>query len=303
MNIVNIAKQYFTLEDKGNEIYQIVNPTGEFDSVVIWGKTNSYRRFSISKSGGVREFLKYIVGLSDSEIENEYGIIASDNLTSTLRSYKRSKQDTGYALQDILYTPGYNAYIESRMLTEETARFYNLEVNGEDAAIPLYEHRDRIGTLYRNSASQVKGDRYRTMLVGTHEKPCVWPFPHLYNLRKNNVVVLVEGAWSVMRIHQVIKPLLPNIVPLATLGTNLTDELRDYLYEFKIIAILDDDTGGNQVASTLKEWMKLGLKIESYLPSFTQVNHYDQSSYVDDLSDKQLIKIFRAIKKQSHFLD
>lgn len=301
MNIVSIAKQYFKLEDKGNGVYQIVNPTGEFDSVVLWEHTNSYRRFSISKSGGIREFLRYIVGMPESQILEDYGDIEEDNLTKALRSYTKVKTDTGYSLQDIVYTPGYNQYIESRMISKETAAYYGLEVNGQDAIIPLHDNTfQRIGSLYRHSSPQVKGDRYRTQLTGNKEKPCVWPFTELKKLKGNSIVVLVEGAWSVMRLHQVIKPRYPNIVPLATLGTNIAQELKDYIYDFPMICILDDDTGGKHVSDVLLAWSKKDKEI--YNPYFKNLLCSNQSSYIDDLSDKQLLSLFKVIKCSSNLL-
>jgi len=301
MNIVTIAKQYFKLEDKGNGIFQIVNPTGQFDSVVLWEHTNSYRRFSKSVSGGVKEFLKYIVGMSESEIQSEYGDIGDDNLVKSLRHFDKTKMDTGYSLQDIIYTEGYNQYIQSRMISEETAKYYHLEVNGHDAIIPLYDNQfKRVGSLYRNSSPLIKGDRYRTQLAGTNEKPCVWPFTELKKLKRNSVIVLVEGAWSVMRVHQVIGVYLPNILPLATLGTNISEELKDYLYDFPIISILDDDTGGKHVADTLIKWKRKNIEI--YNPYFGSLLQSNQSSYIDDLDDKKLLSLFRVIKKDSKLL-
>lgn len=301
MNIITIAKQYFKLEDKGNGIFQIVNPTGQFDSVVLWEHTNSYRRFSKSVSGGVKEFLKYIVGMSESEIQSEYGDIGDDNLVKSLRHFDKTKMDTGYSLQDIIYTEGYNQYIQSRMISEETAKYYHLEVNGHDAIIPLYDNQfKRVGSLYRNSSPLIKGDRYRTQLAGTNEKPCVWPFTELKKLKRNSVIVLVEGAWSVMRVHQVIGVYLPNILPLATLGTNISEELKDYLYDFPIISILDDDTGGKHVADTLIKWKRKNIEI--YNPYFGSLLQSNQSSYIDDLDDKKLLSLFRVIKKDSKLL-
>lgn len=301
MNIVTIAKQYFQLEDKGNGIFQIVNPTGQFDSVVLWEHTNSYRRFSKSVSGGVKEFLKYIVGMSESEIQSEYGDIGDDSLVKSLRHFDRTKMDTGYSLQDIIYTEGYNQYIESRMISEDTAKYYHLEVNGHDAIIPLYDNQfKRVGSLYRNSSPLVKGDRYRTQLAGTNEKPCAWPFTELKKLKRDSVVVLVEGAWSAMRLHQVVVPYLPKLLPLATLGTNITQELKDYIYEFPIICLLDDDTGGKHVSETLIKWKRKDIEI--YNPYFSNLAQSNQSSYIDDLDDKKLLSLFRVIKKDSKLL-
>lgn len=303
MNIVQIAKQYFKLDYKGNGVYQISSPTGELDSVVLWEKTNSYRRFSIAKSGGVREFLKYIVKLTDNEIEAEYGDIGEDNLTKSLRTYRHAKEDTGLSLSDVVFKRGYNQYIESRMISEETASYFNLEINNQDVAIPLYDsERRRVGSLYRNSSPEVKGDRYRTLLVNNTEKPCCWSFIELHKVKRDSVIVLVEGAWSAMRIHQVIKPKVPNIIPLATLGTNLTAELKDFLHEFPIISIIDDDTGGAKVVQSLDKWKSEKMKVESYIPTWKRLSLCEQSSYVDDLSDKSLLKLFAKIKQTSKIL-
>lgn len=303
MNIVEIAKQYFKLHDKGNGIYEISTPDGQFDSVVLWEKTNSYRRFSIAKSGGIKEFLKYIVGLNDSQISEEYGDIAEDNLTRALRWYKRTKDDTGLSLSDVVFERGYNTYIESRMITQETADYFHLEINKNDVAIPLYSREQRrIGSLYRNSSPDCKGNRYRTILAGLADKPCCWSFLELNKLKSNSVIVLVEGAWSAMRIHQVIRPHIKNIVPIATLGTNLTDELRDYIYDFPVVSIIDEDTGGKTVIETLNKWKAKKMKIEYYMPSYKKLTMQEQSSYVDDLPDEKLKRLFYGILRNSSIL-
>jgi 5S rRNA maturation endonuclease (ribonuclease M5) len=118
---------------------------------------------------------------------------------------------------------------------------------------------------------------------------------HISNLSRDSVVVLVEGAWSVMRIHQVIKPLHPNIVPIATLGTWLTDELRTFLYDREILAILDADEGGNTVTSQLQRWSDQGIKVESY-----NVTLSNEVAYVDDVTDAQLKRLFQGISSSTH---
>lgn len=305
MNIIDIAKGYFDLDNKGNGIYQIKNPSGEFDSVVLWETTNSYHRFSTGKSGGIYEFLKYIVGLPESEINEQYGILEEDSLIKKLKAtVKRNKLDTGLSIQDVVFQQGYNKYIESRMISEETAKYYNLEVNGEDAIIPLYNvNNNRIGSLYRHSNPDSKGDRYRTLLVSNFEKPCVWPFPELYKRNSDSIIVLVEGAWSAMRIKQVMSKHIGTILPLATLGTNVTDELKQYLYEFRIISILDDDTGGQHVQQELQRWQKDGIKVEVYLPVINRLSEVNNTSgYIDDLSDIKLLNLFKKIKKCSSII-
>lgn len=302
MNLVDIAKQYFHLEHKGSNVYQIVNPSGQFDSVVIWGDTNSYHRFSNGTTGGTYEFLRYIVGLPEEEIDHD--LIKDIPLLSVLSRQKTQKADTGYALQDIIGEIGYNDYIHSRMITEETASYFHLEIKDENVVIPLYdESKNRVGSLVRNCHTEWKGDRYRTILAGYNEKPFVWSFLELYKAKPNSVVILVEGAWSVMRIHQVIKPVFPNVLPLATLGTKLENALRDMLFDLPIIAILDSDNGGRKVEKQLNQWQEQGMRIEIYEPTFKSVLSMVESSYyIDDLNDKQLLKLFKFIAKHRNML-
>ncbi|HNS41445.1 MAG TPA: hypothetical protein PKN22_01700 [Taishania sp.] len=296
MNIVEIAEKYFKVNKQGNGTYRLSTPDGKFDTVVLWEATNSYHRFSTGYSGGPFQFLKYIVGLNDDEIKEEYGESFVENaLVKALTESHFSKSDTGYTLQDVVFELGYNEYIKSRNISKETAEYFNLEVSDKDVIIPLYDrNKRRIGSLVRNHNPKVKGDRYRTMLIGSNEKPCVWSFSELYKIQANSIIILVEGAWSVMRIHQVIKPLIPNILPIATLGTNIHDELKQYIYDYPIISILDDDEGGNHVHNILQQWKKEKINVKTYIPTFSIVSKVS-SSYVDDISDKMLIELFRKI--------
>ena len=67
--------------------------------------------------------------------------------------------------------------------------------------------------------------------------------------------------------------------------------------DFPIIAILDDDEGGNKVEKTLASWQSDGLKIEMYIPEFnTLINYASESCYVDDLDDDKLAGLFKFIE-------
>lgn len=300
MNIIDVARQYFTLKIIGNGVYQIVNPTGKFDSVVLWEKTNSYHRFSNGKSGGVKEFLKYICGVNVDNMEFEDD---KNDILHILAPIKNNKENTDLSLLDVVADPVYNNYIQSRMINEITAKHYKLETYMQDVFIPLYdENKLRVGSIIRNGTAQSKTTRYKTHLIGAHKKPCCWRFPDLYEVNRNSVIVLVEGAWSVMRIHQVIKPIYPQVVPIATLGTTITDELKAYLGNNKIITILDDDAGGKHVETQMKQWSQTHKNIEIYIPSLPLERDKSNIIYVDDLSDKQLIKFFSLIKSNSNLL-
>lgn len=300
MNIIEIAQEYYTIRPKGHGVYDIHMPSGELDSIVLWEETNSYFRYSTRKGGGPREFLQYVVGLSLEEISEKLGEEREVNpLLKVLNHKKNLRNDTGLAIQELVGEEGYNNYIKSRNISRETSDKFHLEVSGKDVIIPLDDIRGRrIGSLIRYNNPAHKGDRYRTFMAGTYEKPFCWPMNNIRNLQSDSIIILVEGAWSAMRLDQVIKPLFPRIVPLATLGTNLTEELRDYIYDFPIVAILDKDEGGNKVAETLLSWQKKRIKVESYEPKFPD----DTAAYVDDLSDEGLVELFEFIRGRSRIL-
>lgn len=298
--VLELAQEFFPnrLVPKSQDTFQITGPV--FDSVVIFDSTNSYCRFSNKMVGGPREFLRYIVGLTDVEIHEIMGEeSANERLFNAVRREKTRKlfgADTGLSLQDVVSERGYNRYMGTRNVTPETASTFNLEHDGLNVTIPLTDVEGRrIGSLIRHAYAKTKADRYRTYMVGNHEKPCAWPMGHISKLTRDNVVVLVEGAWSVMRIHQVVKPLYQNIVPIATLGTWLTDELRTFLYDKEILAILDTDEGGTTVTSQLQRWCDQGVKVESY-----NVTLGHELAYVDDITDAQLKRLFKGIEESTH---
>lgn len=297
MNIVEIAERYFPLV-QNNNTYRINRQDGKMDSVVIFPDTNSFCRFSLGKdgSGGVHHFLKTIVGLSENEIEEQYGGKVEPKeltLADVLQRGKRTNKvkSTGLSLQDVAGKQSYSTYMNQRMINEYTASYFGLESDGDDVLIPLYNNKmRRVGSQRRFAKAKTKGDRYRTYMVGSHDKPCCWDMVSLQQLTPDSVVVFVEGAWSMMRIHQVVKPLFPNVLPICTLGATLQEELFAYTYSNQIIAIMDDDEGGKAMYASLSKWTKQGCKVETIYPKCK-----GKTVYVDDLNDTMLIELFKQI--------
>lgn len=285
MDIVSLAEQYFTLKQKSDGVYEIVSQDGKYDSVVLWRDTNTYFRFSNRTGGGPREFLKYIIGVPDDQLPEQK---VSLGLSRLVKSGYQA-HDTGLSLQDVIGEPGYNNYIASRNISEATARFYRLEIKGEDIYFPLYDYNGkRIGSQVRHAHIKEKSERYRTYMVGNKKKPSAWPLTHLLTLQPESVIVLVEGAWSVMRIHQVCHDTFPNLVPLATLGTKIDENLLFMLNGFKIVSILDNDTGGGKV------FQQITGRVQSYLPINT-----NGSPYPDELNDTELLNLVKFIENVS----
>lgn len=117
-----------------------------------------------------------------------------------------------------------------------------------------------------------------------------WKFPSclpknkiLYNYHrlhqsKQNALVVVEDAWSVMRLAQL------NIPAVALLGIHLADTQKKLLAgKDKIVLMLDGDHAGKKAAGNLL----------AILEPFTQVHRISLPSGLDpdDLSDTELIAV------------
>ncbi len=290
MNIVNIASQYFNLKKNSHNTWSLE----EHDSVILFEETNTYHRFSNGETGDVYKFLRNIVGLTHDQAKEYYNDSAERkaSLLETLRRTQKVQkidEDSGYEYHEFVGKPGYNQYIESRNISKTIAEFYNLEIDGDDVLFPLYDDNlKRIGSIKRFAHAKHKNDRYRTYILHGYDKPCCWDMRQLVNLTPNQIVVLVEGTWGVMRIKQVVGHL--PIVPIATMGTNIKPELFDYINRNRIIAILDDDTGGERYKKQLQMQRNKGKMIQE-----VTLNNNGKNIYVDDLSDRQILKLFNNL--------
>jgi len=290
MKIVDVAKQYFNVKRNSYNTWVIVGP--KYDSVVLYEDNDTYCRFSTGETGDIYTFLRRIVGLQHADSVKIYDPDAK--LTPTLSEVLKPTKSKiieaeGFDYQEFVGKVGYNAYIASRGISPETAAHFELEVDGPDVLFPLYNDTfKRIGSIKRNAYPQTKADRYRTMMLHGHVKPCCWDLRKLAALKPDDVVILVEGTWSVMRIWQVVGHL--PILPVATMGTALQPELFDYIGRNRVVAILDNDTGGERYRRQLHQQRCRGKMVHE-----VTLNNHGQNLYVDDLSDEQMKKLFSII--------
>lgn len=293
MNIVDVASKYFEVQPNGSKAYSIVG--NKYDSIVLFPETNTYHRFSNSDTGGIYKFLRKYVGLTHEEAKTydaSGGVVKAsllESLKNTTKSHTERPSD-GYDFVEFVGKPGYNDYIKSRNVDEEIAKRYGLEIDGPDVLFPLYnDSYKRIGSIRRYAYAKNKDDRYRTFILHGHDKPCCWDLRMLADIKPNQVVVLVEGTWSVLRIAQVVGSMYP-IVPVATMGTNLQPALFNYVDRNKIIAILDNDTGGQRYKKQLQIQRQKGKIIQEVV-----LNNKGANIYVDDLTDRQMLTLFKKI--------
>jgi len=290
-SIVDVASQYFQIKRNSHNSWIIDEE--QFNSVVLFEDNNTYHRFSSGETGDIYKFLVNIVGLKPNEAVEFRGDVQREKsllevLHKSLKEQKKSER-VGYDYEEFIGRPGYNAYVESRNITESTARFYGIEIDGPDVLFPLFNDRmKRVGSIKRHAYAATKADRYRTFLLHGHDKPCCWDFRQMLQLTPDTTVVLVEGTWSAMRIKQVCGHF--PIVPFATMGAAIQPELFDYIYQNKIVAILDDDTGGERYTRQLQVARKKGIIVTE-----VKLNNKGQNIYVDDLTDSQMLKLFSKL--------
>lgn len=297
MNMISLVSEYYPLYHHNANNWRIAKDGEPLDSLVIFGNTNSWYRYSTQQSGGPKQFLTQIIGLSYSEANDIVGE-DEDNTLLKFQSPTAHEHHTGLSLRDVCGEPGYNKYINSRMISEDTAKYFGLEVDFVgNVYIPLYDTQKRIGSLMRRTDTNEKHLKYRFLMCDGFVRPFCFDMPLLQERNGNSIVVLVEGCWSLMRIHQVVKPLYPNLLPIATIGTNLTEDLYSYIYDLPIYAILDDDEGGKTYTEQLNQWRNRGANIEILQPKDSR----GFSIYPDDLTDKQLKTLFNTIMQPKKF--
>lgn len=302
MDLIDIASEFYELKENSYNSFIIKDTVA--DSVVLFTDTQKYHRFSTGETGDVYQFLKNIVGLSDSEIQLKYDGQVVDtselNLRNALmralrKNNTHSVRDNELSYTDVVGKVGYNEYIQSRNITEETANFYNIEVVGPDVLFPLFDTSlNRIGCIRRYAHAKTKADRYRTFILSGYNKPCCWSIPHLLNMNSDTTIVLVEGTWSAMRINQVVGPLY-NILPIATMGTELNDDLFQLIAGRKVLAILDRDLGGNRVENQLITVAKRGILKVNIIDLKNSKQRDNKPVYIDEINDTQMLKLFRSI--------
>lgn len=298
MNIVELASQYFTLKHKNANNYQLVTRTGQFDSIVLFGDTNSWHRFSNGQGGNPKRFLTDIIGLSEEEAVEIAGEDSAYNLNYSTERYE---YHTGLSFMDVVAKPGYNDYIASRGVSRETAEYFGLETNfSGDVYIPLLNIEGlRVGSLVRRADTNDKGLKYRFLMIDGHKRPDVFCPTVFKQRRRDTQVVLFEGCWANMLLTQWIQPTMPNVIPLSTIGTNLTDATMDYIYEFPITVVLDtDDKGSDRVVNTVQKWRNKGINIKSV----NMESKDGQLLYPDEVTERQFKNFFRqALKEESKY--
>lgn len=296
MNLIDIASQYFTLKRNSSNSWAI--DQSEFDSVILFESTNTYCRFSTGETGDVYYFLKNIVGLTTEQIaeydlgHREVKLSYAAQMNKYLRKPNHSIRQNELDYHAIIGTPGYNDYIAQRNINEETAKKYGLEIDGPDVIFPLFDDNlNRIGCIKRFAYAEDKNDRYRTYVLSGHNKPYCWDMVSLSKLTTRTTVILVEGTWSVLRISQVVGDKY-NILPIATMGTEIQQPLLDAISANRVIAILDNDTGGANVKKQLTKARNAGMLVTT-----VDINNRGKNVYIDDISDKQMIYLFSQIMR------
>lgn len=253
--------------------------TVEHDSLIIWPETNSFTWFSRNVSGGPYVWMRYILELSEVEIDDYLDGVDIGLLTL-------SKYATEFEVRFPIGTKEYCEYFEKRNINRETALHYGLEVYRNDVIIPLYDSfGKRCGSLLRKTDTNDLSKKYRKIIADT---PCdLWPYKSLM-LRYDKKVLVFEGAWSVMRWHQVLGD---EIIPLALIGTNIGDRVTSILNGADVTFVLDND-----------EKSKAGLNVYKRIKSQLGYKHQKWNfllppKYPDEMSDDEIKIIMNEIRK------
>lgn len=275
LDILDVISKDFKLKKISNGLYTTI----EHDSLRIWPHTNSWHWYSKGVGGNATYWLKYYKHLSHNEIVDSYEIyeVKSDPFKTSLLSSYNIVENVDVSL---LYgNKVYSDYIKNRGINYEIFLKYDLEmINNYYALIPIKDrYGKRIGALHRKLDDKINGVKYKKYI--NNRNLHIFNYENLKNKGKYDIILVMEGAWSVMRFDQVLGS---KVTCVATLSNNIDERVFETLNGLdNVFIILDNDDAG-------KSLMKKHPSKKFILPSI----------YPDDLSDEQINIVYERIKSK-----
>lgn len=164
-----------------------------------------------------------------------------------------------------------HSYLTNRGVENWVAEYYGLEVardeQGEYILFPVCDlGGNRIGALFRNTKAY-EALRYKKLGKITP----LWPLPELKRAKQGEQIIVVEGAFSALRI----KGALPTSKVFSLFGARVPKGLLELVSPFDPIFIYDDDFAGRMAGKKLQT-MNASLPIYFWNPS------------PDDLDDREI---------------
>jgi hypothetical protein len=275
LDVLDVIGKDFKLKKISNGLYTTV----EHDSLRIWPNTNSWYWFKNNAGGDAVYWLKYYKHLSQAEIIDTYEIYETkqDPFKILLLDQYNIIEDIDISL---LYGKKvYSDYIKNRGISYETFQKYDLEmINNYYALIPIKDRNGkRIGALHRKLDDKISGARYKKYV--NNRNLHIFNYEKLKNKTKYDIILLMEGAWSVMRFDQVLGE---KVTCVATLSNHIDDRIFETLNGLdNVFIILDNDEAG-------KSLIKKYPDKKFILPSI----------YPDELNDEQIVTVYERIKEK-----
>lgn len=131
-------------------------------------------------------------------------------------------------------------YIKLRGINEQTIKEFNLGSYNGDIAFPYYKNETIIGYKTRKPVKDPGKPKMKN-IIGSK--------PYLYNIQntgKSTELVICEGEFDAMVIHQCGIENVVSVGAGANSLTSLIDQAREYLSQFEILIIVSDNDEAGQ---------------------------------------------------------
>lgn len=283
MNILEAAQKYFPLKQLGWNVWGIDGKDSHLSSLKIWPSTNSWYRFSNQTGGSTREFLQFIVGLSQEQIAE---ILPLEEAAEDFSWLFRKDENNETTLVDILGHRTHDPYLSKRGINETTSAHFGIERANQSVIFPITDRNGkRIGSQYRYTFPTAPV-RYKFVMLPGNEKPQFWRLD-FWTFDKTRIIA--EGAIKTMRMWQVMSETLTNCSFYATMGNRFDPEKSfGLLLDVPTIFILDPDEAGKNL-------------VECARNSRANAEFYQPPKAVDEMSDDEIRGLFRSIWRKSNF--
>jgi len=179
----------------------------------------------------------------------------------------------------------YHPYYAERGISAETIEFYGVQWTMyplQGTLFPFVNLRGKTqGCMVRYLNPEEAGTRYNI-----HGKPTpLWPLVQLKGCREGKVVLITEGPWSAMRLHQFIKTRFDvQAYIFSTMGAKANEGLLDVTRHLRPVFLYDGDTAGQNACRKMKS---LGAE-----------HAFTLSVSPDDMSEIHMYQLFERLMEK-----
>lgn len=197
------------------------------------------------------------LGLNTVQLSSRLGLSITDldewvKINEEPEEYNFVNEDERIELGQFIY----HDYFQKRGIGKESILEYGVSWKSsepEATVFPIVSMQGNVqGAVYRYQNMEAAGTRYKK--IGQMSQ--LWPLPFLKRAKEGEVIYIVEGGFSALRIHTAFVRLNePPPVILALFGARANSDIADLVRPFKPVFLYDKDNAGQHACRRMRRVM------------------------------------------------